>query len=300
MSSLIIPSHIKWSINSIEYANYTGVDVGVNLDFKFEYTNLYDNYDPSLTFKQAVRNKLSSLSDKKLAICVSGVDSELVAREAVDMGLNVELFFLKMWDINQYIQDRIVELSEQLNVKLNIVEISKNDAWKYAATSYMKYRVRKPTYLLIPYLLDNIDYSYWPIVCEGDMNKDKVMYLNYMKLHNQDMSSLPEKYLMTANTEIAYWLWAIENNRQGDFYFFSSTPELITSAWNDDVFLLDLPGVSNRNTLAKFWDTSSFLFAEKTTNWDLNFEENITLRDYLDEVCGSTKTFEVYYDLISI
>lgn len=298
--SVIVPSHIKWSINSIEYGDYSGIPTGVDIDFKFEYSNLYDNYDSSVTFKQAVRNKLASLSEKKLAICVSGVDSELLAREAVDMGLNVELFFLKMWDINQYIQAPVVKLAEELNVKLNIVEISREAAWEYAALSYMKHRVRKPTYLLIPYLLDNIDESYWPIVCEGDMNKDKEVYLEYMNRAGQDMTNLPETYLMTANTEIVYWLWAKENNREGDFYFYSSTPELVTSAWNDEAFELDLPGVYNRNTLSKFWNTSSFIFAEKTTNWDSNFRENLVLRYHLDETCGAKKEFEVYYDLVSI
>ena len=294
--AITIPSHIKWYINSVEYGDYSDVPIGQQGDFKFSYVNLYENYDPSVTFRDAVRNKLSTLADKKLAICVSGVDSELVLREAVSMGLNVEIFFLRFWDINEYIERPVTELSIELGVPLNIIEISSQAALSYAIETYKHCRVNKPTYLLVQYLLDNIDESFYPIVCEGDMNKDYVLYDFYIKEHGNTIPA--GNFIMMGNTEITYWLWAIRNNREGDYYFLSSTPELVTSAWHDDALIRNMPGLDNRSTLIKYWNTSNFRFNTKTTNWETHYSQNESMRESIKNAYAIPDLYEISYDIL--
>jgi hypothetical protein len=254
-----IPQHIKWSINSVDFGNYEGIPYNDDVNFVFNYENLYEGYDPSVNFKQAIRNRLTQLSDKKLAICLSGIDSEIIAREAKDLGLNFELFFLSNWGLNNYMLALCEQLAIELNIKLNVVTVTRQDAFDFAKLQYQTRRVNKPTYLILPMLFDAIPEDYYIICGEGDINKSGPDY-QYAQPAVGDSISI-------SNTEISYWLWAMQNNRNGDYYFFSSTKELILSDWNSPLTEINFPEISNRNTIKSLWG-DNLVFTEKTTNWD--------------------------------
>jgi len=271
---LSIPQHIKWSINSVEFGDYTDVPYNNKVEFLFDYENLYEEYDPSVTFKQAIRNRLMQLSDKKLAVCISGVDSEIIAREAKDIGLNFELFFLSNWGINDYMLTLCQQLSTELDVKLNVVTVTREDAFSFAKEQYDKVRVNKPTYLILPMLFSAIPNDYYIICGEGDINKSDGDYQNSDIITEQNT-----KFLSMSNTEISYWLWARQHNRNGDYYFFASTKELILSSWHDPLTTFDLPLISNRDSIKNLWG-ENLIFKGKTTNWDTDHGklENLLMR----------------------
>jgi hypothetical protein len=202
------------------------------------------------------------LSNQKLAICVSGIDSEIIAREAKDLGLNFELFFLSNWGINDYMLSLSQQLATELNTKLNVITVTREDAFNFAKAQYKEVRVNKPTYLILPMLFSAIPEDYYIICGEGDINKTDGDYQNADIISEQNTQSLS-----ISNTEISYWLWAKKANRNGDYYFFSSTKELILSSWNDPLTTFDFPHISNRNSIKHLWG-DNLIFKGKTTNWD--------------------------------
>lgn len=271
---LVIPPHIKWSINSVAFDNYDNVPINTTADFFFTYENLYEGYDPSVNFKQAIRNRLTQLSDKKLAICISGIDSEIIAREAKNLGLSFELFFLSNWGLNDYILALCHQLAEELDVKLNIIPVTRDDAFAYAKIQYKKVRVNKPTYLILPMLFEAIPEDYYIICGEGDINKMDGDYQNQDIITQENTNCLS-----ISNTEIAYWLWAKEHNRNGDYCFFSSTKELILSSWHDPLTQFRFPFISNRESIRSLWG-DHLIFEAKTTNWDTDIAmaQNLLMR----------------------
>lgn len=269
---LSIPSHIKWSINSVEFGDYKGLPFNKNINFVFDYENLYDGYNPSVNFKQAIRNRLTQLGHNKLAICISGVDSEIIAREAKDLGLTFELFFLSNWGMNDYMLSLCEQLATELDVKLNVISITREDAFEFAKQQYNKVRVNKPTYLILPMLFSAIPEDFYIICGEGDINKSDGDYQNDNIITEKNVESLS-----ISNTEISYWLWAKEHNRNGDYYFFAATKELILSSWNDPLTEFNFPLISNRASITNLWG-DNLIFKGKTTNWDT---ENAKLENLL-------------------
>jgi hypothetical protein len=271
---LTIPQHIKWSINSVDFRNYEGIPYNDDVDFFFDYENLYEGYNPSINYKQAIRNRLMQLSDKKLAICISGIDSEIIAREAKDLGLNFELFFLSNWGINDYMLVLAQQLATELSVNLNVTTVTREDAFDFAKLQYKKVRVNKPTYLISPMLFSVIPEDYYIICGEGDINKSDGDYKN-----TNNVAGNTTKFLSMSTTEIAYWLWAREHNRAGDYYFHSSTKELILSSWHDPLTKFDSPFISNRDSIKNLWG-DNLIFKGKTTNWDTEHGqiENFSMR----------------------
>lgn len=295
---ITIPGHIHWKINSIEFGNYDLTDYNDNIDFYFQYNNLYDNFDPSITYKQAIINKLENIADKKIALCISGIDSEIVAREAVAQGLTPELYFLDIWGINNYMLNSVQELAKELSLNLNVVSITKDEAYFEAEESYKNFRYNKPTYMILTYLLGKIPEDQWPVVCEGDLTKDTFLYNFYLTKFPRTENS--NNGVMITNTEIGYWLWGIKNNKPGDYYFHSSTPELITSCWNDELMNKEFPGTSNRAVINKLWDTSKFKFVSKTTNWDVHHDENKLLRKHIQKKFNLIHKDKILYDIVDI
>lgn len=285
----MIPKHIEWYIDGVKYAGFTD---NPEHKFEFKYVGLYDSYNPTVTYKQAIRNKLATLADKPLAICVSGRDSEIIAKEAHDMGLSFELFFLDLWSLNRYVYDLSSELAQSLNAKLNVISVTKDDAYAWAEYWFKKSRVNKPTYLLLPLLLDKIPLDHHIIVGEGDLNKGGASY------QDEAILAAADDGVVMLNTEISYWLWGMENNRPGDYYFHSSTPELITSVWNNELLYKSYPNIDNRKIITNLW--GELIFKEKTTNWDTEagVAENFSLRKHL-----KTKyqiKHNVYYDVVRV
>lgn len=269
---LVIPQHIKWRINGVDFGDYSQVPISEDPEFYFEYTDLYNGYDPSINFKEAIRNRLTELSDKKLAICVSGIDSELIAREASSIGLNFELFFLSNWGLNDYMLTLAQQLATELNAKLNVVTITKEETFEFVKKYYLEVRVNKPTYLILPMLFAAIPDDFYIICGEGDINKTAAAYPKSISVNTP-----ASKYLTISNTEISYWLWARKNNREGDYYFFSSTKQLILSDWNSPYTIFDCPTVSNRETVKQLWG-DKLAFGNKTTNWDTDDGKTTNLR----------------------
>lgn len=293
-----IPSHINWEINSVKFGNYDNIPIDSEIDFCFSYTDLYKEYDPLVTYKQAVSNKLKSISDKSIALCISGIDSEIVAREAVSLGLKPELYFLDIWGINNYILYTARELASELGLNLNVVSMTRDEAYNEAEVSYQLYRYNKPTYMVLPYLLDKLPDDQWPVVCEGDLTKDNYLYNFYLTEFPKKITPTPG--LMVTNTEIGYWLWAIKNNRPGDYYFHSSTTELITSCWNDSDMNKEFPGTNNRSVIDKFWDLSALKFKEKTTNWDVYHKENKLIRKHIQQKFQLAQKNKIFYDIVDL
>lgn len=289
----MIPNHIVWSINNVEYGNYSELPLNETPRFNYTFQNLYKDYNPEVTHKEAVRNRLASLQDKRLAICLSGMDSELIAREAKDMGLDVDLYFLDFFGQTEHIRTVSESVAKELAIPLNVVTVSTEECFHLSELNFLYMRVAKPTYLIMPHLFDKIPQSQHIIVGEGDLRRTHDIYDQHVKKMEISVS----EGMITSSTQICYWLYQQKFNREGSYYFFSTTPELITSMWNDVDHVKEFPVCSTRKVIEKFWG-DKLSFREKTDNWENAKMVNFKIRNHLREKYSLESVRELPCDII--
>jgi hypothetical protein len=110
------------------------------------------------------------------------------------------------------------------------------------------------------------------IVCgEGDLSKDNPIFKRFYTPTSVGIPIL--------STEIVYRLWAQKNKRYGEFYFHSSTPELVVSAYNDPLVKFLPPNIYTHDMIMHYWPEMKF--KTKTLNWEEGPEKNKLISDIL-------------------
>lgn len=257
--------HMTWSVNNItfEKIDYTK---SMNQIFKFDY--IIPREIKFSNFKIEVQNaviKLYNKYNRTLAICVSGRDSEVIVREAVRMRVPCKIYFLQLWDMNNWMLDIVTDISKELNVKLCVVKLSEKQCMEEVIfKSYKIMPTVKPTYVCLPYLFENIPEDELIVCGEGDVAKDNPIFKKFYTLGSVGIPIL--------STEIVYRLWAQENKRYGEFYFHSSTPELIVSAYNNPLVEFTPPSIQTHAMIMHYWPEMKFRV--KTLNWEISPEKN--------------------------
>lgn len=260
--------HITWSVDDVEFAPFEFVK-NSGKSFKFNYV-----MPKGVTYgdlRAEVRSALQGLAAMKrtLAICISGKDSEIIAREAADLGIPAKLYFLKIGNVNADHVAAVQKIAMDTGLKLTIVDLPDDKIEAVAEESFRLMNVYYPTYLLLPFLFKAIPATEFIVVGEGDLDKQHPHYDDFFKQPGIPM----------VGSEIAYRVWAQANARDGEFYFFSSTPGLILSAYNDPRLVRTPSSISTSELVSAIWP--NLTFKGKTGNWDSNFARNTAIRDKL-------------------
>lgn len=272
ISDLTLPRHVYWEINDHPYAEIENYE---NTRFTFNYT--LDHNLSHTDLKTSIRNaliRIHTLSGKTLAICVGGADSEIIARESAYLGLPAEIFFLSMWGINKSSLDKIADLSTELRYKLNVINLSREEAFEsIIPTNFSKLQAEKPTYLCLPFLFNQIPPEMFIVGGEGDPQKSGRDY-EWLAADNGLYNGLP-----ISITELWYRQWAITNNRDCEMYFYSSTQELIKSYFYHPLLEKKNKCINTRGLVDALWPNLKFNY--KTTNWEDEVKENYNIRMYV-------------------
>jgi len=270
---LSIPKHVKWAFNKEFFSEISNVE-GSSFEFNYLFA---ENDFATNDLKYAIRKTITDLYTKgemPLSICISGADSEIIARETAVLGIPFELYFLNIWDINAKARKMAQDLASELNVKLNIITLTKEEAFdSVLEKNYRNLQAEKPTYLCLPYLLERIPFNTYIIGGEGDPQKSGV---DYEPLANSDgtYNGIP-----ISITEVYYRQWALVNHRACEMYFYAASPLLLKSYFNHPLMIKENKRIDTRNLVNTLWPKLTFSY--KTTNWEDSLESNREVRMHM-------------------
>lgn len=270
---LSIPKHIKWAFNKEYFSPILNTEGSL---FEFNYM-LSENDLPTNDLKYAIRKSIIDLyttAGMPLSICISGADSEIIARTAAELGIPFELYFLDIWNINARARELAQTLANEISAKLNIVSLSKEEAFdSILEKNYKNLQAEKPTYLCLPYLLERIPFNTYIIGGEGDPQKSGV---DYEPLANIDgtYSGIP-----ISITEVYYRHWALVNHRACEMYFYASTPILLKSYFHHPLMVKKNKRIDTRILIDTLWPNLTYNY--KTTNWEDSVKSNYEIRMYM-------------------
>ncbi len=247
-----LPSHVYWSFGGEDFAR-----IDTTKPYVFQYTfdaNAVQILDPKAAV-QAALLRYAALTSLPFAICLSGSDSEIIAREAKALDLQFELFFLNIWDNNSIERAVAEQIASQLGKTLNVITLTKNDAiHQVLPQTSAVLQAAKPTYLVLPHLLQSIGTGYFIIGGEGDLEKNSPEY-----------SFDSGTQVPFGITEVFYRQVIIDAGLNGDMYFFASTPELIMSFRRHPLIQTGENFIDTRNVKSAIWP--ELLYTTKTNNW---------------------------------
>lgn len=167
-------------------------------------------------------NEMSHLKIEKIALCLSGIDGEIIGKRLLKYHRHVEYFFLHVIGINDEHKKIIEEISQSHKVKLNVISTTFDFISKQFSHEVFDFcEITMATYLSIPYLIKNIPDDFYIIIGEGDLEKSNVnkyrnIFNNKIKEPNKD-----EIYVPLHLSEIIYNLSLKKYNKHGESNFYS-------------------------------------------------------------------------------
>jgi hypothetical protein len=277
MKPYSIPDHITWKFNGVQFGHISN-SPGTNFSFQY---NIPSTLLPTTNLSFAIQESLVNLSSYGvLAICISGADSEIIAREAKSLGVPFELWFLDMWGINTKARSKAQQLATDLAVHLNVVTLTKDEAYgSVIIENHKMLQAEKPTYLCLPFLFSHIPTSDLIVGGEGDPQKSGPEYERFVNASG-NYDGLP-----ISATEVFYRQWAMANNRNCEMYFYSSTPLLTKSYYEHPLLIKANKRIDTRHLVDTLWP--NLIFNYKTTNWEDLVEANADIRNYVRSISGS-------------
>jgi hypothetical protein len=266
----VIPPYVYWSFNNEWFSSITN-----NETDKFDFEYRIDNNVMIIPIKIAVKNALKRIislsNNKKIAVCIGGADSEIIARELKSLDYPFELFFLNIVNLNNRAQSVAESIADELKVPINIVYLDKNTLISdVVPRMFNLLQAEKPTYLCLPYLFENIPDEFVILGGEGDPQKSGIDY-EVFATSDGKFDGIP-----ISSTEIFYRQWALANNRMCNMYFYATTAELIKSYFYHPDLQNDNFSISTRELVDNAWP--NLKFKEKTTNWETFPDANLKLR----------------------
>lgn len=196
---------------------------------KFNYS--IDNFDKITTsdFFEAVDKtvkdvlmEMQHLKLNKVALLISGIDSEIIARYLYLNKVDTEYYFLHILGVNDEHKQLVEKISKKYKTKLNIISIDEKTILdKTIFESFNICEVKIATYLTIPHLIKFIPDDFYIIIGEGDIEKTNVnKYLNiyYQKIKNFNSGFY---YIPMHLSEIMYRSVLNNYNKLGESNFYS-------------------------------------------------------------------------------
>lgn len=231
--------------------------------------NLIDAIDlTSLSiFEELKNNNLESV-----ALCLSGIDSELIADSLYRNKIPTEYYFLHILGINDNSLDLVKNISIKYDTKLNLVTIFPSVIKEYSLENFHKNFVCFPTYSTVPYLLEKIPRNQYTIVGEGDIEKTDI--LRYLKIFNNKVNKYDKNffYIPIHLSEISYKKTLETNGKLGETNFFSRNFNVWYHLLKDKRLITNEKFYYDPKTvLLKELTKGKFLSPIKTLNYD-NFQ----------------------------
>lgn len=198
-------------------------------DFKFDFTlanfDIITTTDYLSSIDKTVKiiyDEMTTLNLNKVGLCLSGVDSELIAHYLAINGITTEYFFLDIDGTNSADLILCQNIAKKYNNKLNVISITIEQLLEEIIyTNFDITNVCWPTYVTIPTLIKNIPNDYYIITGEGDLEKDSddrysKIYHDKITVHSPDNFYIPVHL-----TEVAYKRAMTYYQKQGESNFYS-------------------------------------------------------------------------------
>jgi len=226
--SLYLPAHIKLNVNSL----------GAQVSRDEQVKNLQMSYHGvcerhRLPFKEAMFNAanraLEESLGRPLVLCVSGLDSLAIGLTFNELNIPYTPVFMSLWGSN--LKPSKLRLSQKVLKKSILVhEVSKKGLLKRATVASKLLKAPFPTHIALTEVFDRFSESYI-IVGEGDLNKLHAEAYSRRVKEKTKGESIPFNV-----GEISYRSYSTLKNLAGEFYFYSSTPELLSSVYFNPLF----------------------------------------------------------------
>ncbi len=263
-------------------------------DFKYWYAPSIERNHP-YEFRAEVSRACKLLDQKRLgksiALCYSGgVDSEIIALTLHELNIPFEMYFLDIWGLNRPAFDaHASDFLKMISKKIQIIRASRAYFYEtHCPKVFSQFGVEFPTYLALTYLFDQIPESEFIVVGEGKLERRGALFEKIFKA-NQIVNGRGELILPFSTSSSFFYSWAEKNQREGEFYFFSSTPQLIASVIQSPLL----------RVTSEFSDTKEIVHSSfpeirrrrRSTNWENGaISENKNIRASL-RVLGEEAPF---------
>lgn len=190
-----------------------------------------DNFDTVSTsdYFEAVDKTIEDIFDEmatlnlaKIAICLSGIDGEIIGKRLLKYQRHVEYFFLHIVGINDEHKKIIEKIAESHDVKLNVITTTFDFISQEFSHEVFEFcEVTMATYLSIPFLIKHIPSDFYIIIGEGDLeksnvNKYRTIFSN--KVQEPDRNKI---YVPLHLSEIIYNLSLKKYSKYGESNFYS-------------------------------------------------------------------------------
>ena len=261
------PQHIQWSVNDVPYARFTDfLDKKIPLT-KFDYEIKVDKDIKAKSFREECIEAAKLLPDTKLAIPVSGGDSEIVARACKEAGKDAVIYYEDYpWADVHY-----SFCSQAVAHELGYEWIGLNADLKECQQRMNHYSVKLGSmsrgFLITLGMFDKIPKEQFIVGGLGELEKDGWIYRTTMEnCIGEDWDK--EITIPCPPTEIVWWLYADMQNRKGMYTFFNSTLPLIKSQATHKKLSYGKHNKGVCNTIAlKKHDWPELIFEDKTDHF---------------------------------
>jgi hypothetical protein len=196
-----------------------------------QFTYTVDEFDPIITnnYLEAIDLSVTELyNDAKLkninqmALCLSGIDSELIANSLYNLKIPCEYFFLHIQNINDDMLEGAKLISQNHNTKLNVFKITVDNIFDYIIDEIFQIcPVMFPGYVVGAILTKFIPKEFYVIMGEGDIEKNNVN--KYLTIYNNSVKDFDNQYIYIPLhlSEILYNQCLTHYNKQGEGNFYS-------------------------------------------------------------------------------
>lgn len=263
----ILPAYMSWSVNGIErqsFDYFTKQNLPLNtLDITFDWSGV--DFSNVGTFREeclnAAKKVIADADGKTIAVSLSGSDSEIIVRCLHLLKANYELYHQTYWFVDDDQNHQLInsqKVAHAVNKPLNIIRFTEEESIYAVKKNTIDYGIFSRGYYIILDFWERIPSDRFIVGGEGDLEKS---YNGYKKAYIKKFGSIENgiEYIPFASNEILFRIWAQRNERHGQYYFFSSTPELMYATIHDDGLI--------SYTNGKFiWDISEL----KRKHWSEN------------------------------
>lgn len=248
------PNWINWKINGHE--NTSIIDVLENNE-RIESFSLISTPSPieipkPASVKDAIlnstRNMVNNINGDKIALCLSGKDSEVIAAALTEIGADFEIWFADYWqhrDINQSTVENVIRCSEKYQVPYNIVSIEQDEFISTITNFSLQTGICEPAISGLTALFNKIPNDQFIVLGDGDLGKNPYRYnspvnpnryLNH-KTMVDDYHDTDEVVIPFIPEEIMLRIWAQQNKRKGQYLFNQSDISIWAACADSENFL---------------------------------------------------------------
>lgn len=241
---------------------------------------------------KATRALGEKIGHRTVALCHSGgAYSEAIARSLEQENIPYEAFFLDIYGQNTHSADPWLSAFEHRTGKsVRRIRLSREHfLHHHAPNNLAELGCDQPTALALTYLFEKIPADMFIVAGGGNLTRKGALV---EKIAHQTPASGPS--IPTPYSQIVHYVWSQRYAREGEYYFYSSTPGLLAATLRDPNFSWQAP----------FSDATDVLHAHfpeverraRSTNWDTipAEQENIFVRRWLEGMARDWQGMEFW------